>query len=113
MLNFEWIPEGEQLHYGVVQISRLSVCDIIEAIEGTATSVTLSANSASSLKDEVLLAEASTNRTFGGRRWRNSSLRKVLSTAPARFRSYCIHLSNCVGLRSPSSSVLSSCWSHR
>ena len=63
--------------------STVSGCDVTEATEGTATSVTLSANSASSLRGEVLPAEARIIRTFRGRRWRNGSLRKVPSTALA------------------------------
>ena len=50
---------------------------------GAATSMTLSAMSASLAKSVVSSAEARTIRTFGGRRWRNSSLRKLLLSAVA------------------------------
>ena len=52
---------------------------LVAAIVGAATSTTLSVSSASSSKVAVVLAEASTIRTFDGSHCRNSSRRKVLS----------------------------------
>ena len=81
---------------------------------GAATSMTLSASSASSSKLAVGLVDAKIIRTSGGRRLRNSSRKNVVSVALARSpMSCCIHLSNWVGLRSPSSSVVNSCWRRR
>ena len=74
-------------------------------------SMTLLAMSASLLRSIVVSAEARTILTFGGKR-RNNSLRKELESAEVpslSHRSCCIRRSNCVGLRSPSSSPLMSC----
>ena len=85
-------------------------------IDGIAASMTLLAMSARRLRSIVGLAEARTIRTLDRRRWRNSSRRKaaesadVLSLSP---NSCCMRCSSCVGLRSPSSSLLMSCWSLR
>ena len=66
---------------------------------GVATSMTLSASSASSSSVVEVLVEASTIRTFGGKRWRNSSRRKVLSVTPARSPSNCcMRRNSCVPL---------------
>ena len=85
-------------------------------IDSIATSMTLSAMSARRLRSIAGLAEARTICMLDGRRWRNSSRRKaaesadVLSLSP---NSCCMRRSSCVGLRSPSSSPLMSCWSLR
>ena len=51
--------------------------------EGVETSITLSAISASVLRSMASPVEARTIRTLGGRRCRNSSLRKVLLASAA------------------------------
>ena len=56
---------------------------VVAETVGVDTSTTLSASSASSSSVAVVLVEASTIRTFEGNRWRNSSLRNVLSVMPA------------------------------
>ena len=84
--------------------------------EGVATSITLSASSASLSRVRDSSVEANTMRTLAGRRWRKSSRRNVpsLSGAPVLSpNSCCILRSSCVGLRSLNSSVLKSCWSLR
>ena len=85
----------------------------MEATVVVDTSMTLSAMSASLLRSIVVFAEARTILTFGGKRCRNNSLRKELESAEVPNlspRSCCIRRrSNCIGLRSPSSSPLMSC----
>ena len=61
----------------------------VAAMVGAATSAILSASSASSSRLVVVLVEASTIRTFGGKRCRNSSRKNVLSVTPARSPSNC------------------------
>ena len=98
--------------------STLASVPVLEMADtdGAATSTTLSAMSAILARSVVSAAEARTIRTFAGRRWRNSSLRKALSSPDGpRWspRSCCIRRSSWVGLRSPSSSPLISCCSFR
>ena len=83
---------------------------------GVATSMTLSAMSASLLRSVEASAEARTIRTLGGRRCKNSYRRKVLESADVLSlspRSCCMRRSSCVGFRLPSSSPLISCCSLR
>ena len=81
---------------------------------GVATSIILSAISASLGRSVDGSADASTMRTLPGRRWKKSSLRNALSWvgwwSPS---SCCIRRRSWVGFRSPSSSPLSNCWSLR
>ena len=89
---------------------------VIAETVGVATSITLSAMSASLLRLMEVSVEARTIRTLGGRRRRKISRRKVLASADVPSlspRSCCIRRSSSVGLRSPSSSPLISCCSLR
>ena len=84
------------------------------ATVGVATSTILSAMSASLDRSVVSSAEASTMRTLAGSRWRKSSFRKALfsGVVPRWSPSSCwMRRRSWVGLRSPSSSPLISCWS--
>ena len=98
--------------------SEVSVCSElvseIDATVGVATSITLSAMSASLWRSMEESVEARTTLTLAGRRWRKSSRMKELASADVPSlspRSCCIRHSNCVGFLSPSSSPLISCWS--
>ena len=85
---------------------------VVAAIVEAATSVILSASSASSTRLVVALVEASTIRTLEDKRCKNSSRKNVLSVTPARSpSSCCMWHSNWDGLRSPSSLALMSCCS--
>ena len=90
---------------GVAQASRCTA-----EIEGVATSMMSSAICASCVKVVSRLADARTILTLEGSFWRKCSQTKALSGgwSPS---SCCIRRSNCVGFRSPSSSVLSNCCS--
>ena len=85
----------------------------IFAMVGVATSITLSASSATLFRSMRLLVDASTIRTLAGNRWRKCSQRKELTFAVPSLspKSCCMRLSSCVGLQSPSSSPLMSCCS--
>ena len=83
---------------------------------GVATSMTLSAMSASLFRSAAVSTEARTMRTFAGSLCRKSSRRKVFESAPAPSlspRSCCIRRRSWVGFLSPSSSPLMSCCSLR
>ena len=76
----------------------------IEAMEGGTASRTLSARVASWSRVLASLEEASTIRTFGGRRWRKNLRRGgLLAAAVLSPSSCCIRRSSCVGRRSPNS----------
>ena len=76
---------------------------------GGAMSTNLSASSAISSRVLSAADEASTVRTFVGRRWRKSSRMRGPSAAVALSPSNCrIRRSSCVGLRSPNSKELES-----
>ena len=78
-------------------------------MEGAATSITFSVSAASSSKLIESAVDARTIRMLPGMHWRKGPKRKELSVEAALSpSSYCIWRSNCVGLRSPSSSVLKS-----
>ena len=82
---------------------------VIEAMEGGAASRTLSARVARSSRLSAAPEEASTIRTLGGRRWRNSSRRRGPSVVAALSPSNCcIRRRSCVGRRSPNSTELKS-----
>ena len=93
-----------------VSVWVLAIAEIV----GVATFISLWAMSASLVRSMEASVEARTVRTFGGRRCRKSSRRKVLASADAPSlspRSCYMRRSSCVGLRSPSSSPLMSCCS--
>ena len=104
-------------------ISSLSCCtletcgcvDVAATVGGMATSMILSAMSASLGRSVVASAEARTIRTLAGRRCRKSSFRNALSVVGPRWSpsSCCIRRRSWVGFLSPSSSPLISCWSLR
>ena len=75
----------------------------IDATVGVATSITLSAKSASLWRSMEESVEARTILTLAGTRWRKSSRRNELASADVPSlspRSCCICLSNCVGFLS-------------
>ena len=84
-----------------------------EETAGEATSITLSARVAGA-SNGISPDEARTMRTWLGRRWRNSCLKKVLSgLGPAASpKSCCRRRRSCEGVRSPSSSAVNS-WRRR
>ena len=84
------------------------------AIEGGAASMMRSANRANSSSGVESGEEASTARTFAGRRWRNSSRTSASSVSVVLLpSSCCIFRNSCEGFLSPSSSEVSSCCSRR
>ena len=84
------------------------------AIEGGAASMMRSANRANSSSGVESGEEASTARTFAGRRWRNSSRTSASSVSVVLLpSSCCIFRNSCEGFLSPSSSDVSSCCSRR
>ena len=100
-------------------ISSLSCCvseagvETVATAGGVATSMILSAISASLGRSVEGLEEARTICTLAGRCWRKSSLRKAWSGVGRwSMRSCCIWRRSCVGFLSPSSSP-NNCWSLR
>ena len=97
--------------------SRSCLTSEVSEISATlvvATSITLSAMSASLLRSMEASVEARTTWMLGGRHCKNNSRRYEFASADLPSlspRSCCICLSSCVGLQSPSSSPLMSCWS--
>ena len=87
---------------------------LIWVTASAATSITLSARSASSSKDWEPPVEGKTILTSGGNLCKNNACRKAVSAVAALSpRSSCILLSSWDGFLSPSSSVLKSCYKRR
>ncbi len=76
-------------------------------MDGTDTSMILSASCARSLRATVSVAEARTMRALAGKRWRNSCRRRESSMGLSPNKC-CIRRRRCVGFLLPSSSAFNS-----